>query len=322
MDVQQLIELGNEHRKAKDYACALDCYQRALDLDPANRTLMLAMGADAYRGLNDYENSLRLWMMGIENFPKDVPTLTRIADAHKRLGRRDLAVAFYHKALGLQKTNRYALMGLGDLHYKERNYKDALTAWEQLLQIDPRLINIITMVGNIHRKLHNFEKAVDYFSAALKIAPHNNYAVFGMADALRGLGRYEQAAPYWDEIVREDPENAQVLTRAGDCFFRIGDLAKAERLFRQATAIGDDIPALRGLARIQKQRGEFELAARNYESILSLNPDDMHTISLLGETLAESEGNASALAYLRNQLVAHPDSKEIQCAIQRLEGHP
>jgi tetratricopeptide (TPR) repeat protein len=139
-----------------------------------------------------------------------------------------------------------------------------------------------------------------------------------MADALRGLGRYEQAAPYWDEIVREDPKNPQVLTRAGDCFFRLGELAKAEQLFHRALALGHDTSAYLGLARLQRHRGEHGLALQSYERILARNPADSRTIALRGETLAEAEGVPAALDYLREQLMLHPEGREIEHSIQRL----
>ena len=319
MDVQRLIELGNERRKARDFQGALDAYRQAMEQDPANQALLLAMG-DAYRGLKDFENSLRLWMQSLETHPKDVPVLTRVADAHKNLGHRDLAVEFYRRALDLQKNNRYALMGIGDLHYKEGNYREALVHWERLLQVDPRLINIITMVGNIHRRQHNFEKAVDCFSAAIKLSPDNNYAIYGMADALRGLGRYPQAAPYWEEIAQRDPGSVQVLTRAGDCFFRLGDPVKAEQFFRRAMAIRPDAAALRGLSRIQRSRGEFAAALANYACILARTPGDARTLVLVGETLCESAGREAALDYLRGQLKDHPGAGEIEHAIQRLSA--
>jgi pentatricopeptide repeat protein len=175
------------------------------------------------------------------------------------------------------------------------------------------------MVGNIHRKQHSFEKAVDYFSAAIKIAPDNAYAIFGMADALRGLGRYEQAAPYWDDIVRMDPGNKHVLTRAGDCYFRLGDLDRAEELFQRSLETGHDASALIGLSRVQRQRKQFDQAMGNYRRILERNPKDARTMALMGETLAEAEGPEAGLHYLKQMAKKHPEAKEIESALLRLQ---
>ena len=95
MDIEELIELGSRCRAAKDFAGALKHYLRALEMDPEDRSILLALG-DVYRGLNDYESSLEVWTRGIQDHPKDVAILTRIADAHKRLGHRDPRIGAAH----------------------------------------------------------------------------------------------------------------------------------------------------------------------------------------------------------------------------------
>jgi tetratricopeptide (TPR) repeat protein len=201
-------------------------------------------------------------------------------------------------------------MGLGDLYHRDQRYRDALVPWERLLELDPTLLNILTMVGHMHRKQLDFEQAAQCFARALAMAPHNPSAVFGLADSLRGLGRFAEAAPHWEEILRADPRNQQVLTRAGDCYFRLGQLDRAEALFSQSLDIGHDKPALLGLARIHQQRGDFPEAVRSYDRILARNPGDARTILLLAKTLERWQGPAAATAYLDQQRKAHPEGLE------------
>jgi tetratricopeptide (TPR) repeat protein len=143
------------------------------------------------------------------------------------------------------------------------------------------------MVGNIHRKNLEFARALPCFQRVLERDPHNPYAVFGMADSLRGLGRFGEAMPYWEEILAADPGNSQVLTRAGDCLYRLGRLPEAEDLFRRTLALGYDKPALMGLARLHRQRGETDAAAACCRKILAHNPADARVRKLLADILAE-----------------------------------
>jgi tetratricopeptide (TPR) repeat protein len=87
-------------------------------------------------------------------------------------------------------------------------------------------------------------------------------------------------------------------------------------------SLGHDASALLGLARIQRQRGDFELAIQSYGRVLARKPEDAGTIAQIGETLREAKGVEAALAYLQTQLSAHPEAKEIACAIQRLTDRP
>jgi len=187
------------------------------------------------------------------------------------------------------------------LHHAQR-YQEALACWEPLLQIDPGLLHILTMVGHMHRKLLAFEKAVGCFTKALALAPENPYALFGMADALRGLGRFDQAAPYWEAILEADPCNQQVLARAGDCFQRLGLPARAEELFNRSLAIGYDKGSLLGLARVHHQGAAFEAAIQCYDQILTRNPADARTALLRAQAFEKAmpRGNARPPAASKN----------------------
>ncbi len=292
MSVENWIRLGEAARKSKDFDGAIPHYRNALDMEPSNAMALWGL-ADACRGVNRIRESVDLLVRLLELRPEDGRAHTRLADAYKRIGQRDDAVTHYRRAIALDPRNRYALMGLGDLYHKEHRQEETLACWEALLALDPTLVTIQTQVGNIHRKRLAFEKAIPYFQAALAREPHNRFATFGLADSLRGLGRFAEAAPVWEEMLELDTGNVQVLTRAGDCFLRLGQVEKAERLFTRAVHSGYDKPALLGLARICRVRGEAPKALDFYRRVLEHGPGDVRILQLMAETFRELEGAES-----------------------------
>jgi Tfp pilus assembly protein PilF len=232
--------------------------------------------------------------------------LSRLADACRKLGRADLAVARYREALALDPRNRHALMGLGSLHHGAHRDQEALVHWELLLETLPDHVNILTKVGGIHRRQRNYEQAMRCFTRALALAPDNPYALFGMADSLRGLGRSAEAMPLWEAILKADPANQPALARAGDCSLRLGRLAQAKAYFAACLGLGFHRPALLGLARVHREQGEPAAAVECYARILARNPGDVRTILLRTETLREWKGPKGAIVYLETQRAAHP----------------
>ncbi|MFZ1375473.1 MAG: tetratricopeptide repeat protein [Geothrix sp.] len=287
MDLQDLIKAGAANRKARQFRAAVDCYLRALALEPHHLQALKGL-ADAYRGVGDGKRCLETWDRFLALRPQVGSVQARVGDACRRLGLAERAAEHYHAALRHDPGDRHAWTGLGDLHQRERRPEAALACWERLLELDPRLLHIRTMAGNLCRKKLDFARAEHHFREALRQEADNVHAVFGLADALRGLGRFEEAAPYWDEMLKADGANKQVLCRAGDCYARLGNLTGAEALFRRALDQGYDRSALLGLARVHGLRGASADAVRCYEVILARNPGDSRTSQLLAQARAEA----------------------------------
>lgn len=293
--LQGWIEAGAASAKARDFRAASGHYLRALERDPRHPQALRGL-AEAYRGLREAGRCLETWDRYLVLCPGDVSVQTRVGDACRRAGQLERAAAHYQAALHHDPRDRYALMGLGDLHQKAHRPEEALACWEQLLALAPGLLNIRTMAGNLCRRKLDFHRAEHHFREALALDPHNAHAVFGLADALRGQGRFEEAAPYWDEILETDPGNRQVLCRAGDCFTRLGRCDRAAALFRRALDSGYDRSALLGLAKVHLQLGAPAEAIRCYETILARNPEDARASLLLAQVPAAAGLDAGAAA--------------------------
>ncbi|BDU72725.1 tetratricopeptide repeat protein [Mesoterricola silvestris] len=285
MNPKELLQCGDEHRKARDYQAAVPYYARALDIAPGNRRAHLSL-ADAYRGLGETGKVIEILERYLATSPVDAEAHCRLADAHKKARNRDAALAHYRSSLALDPRNRYALMGLGDLHHKADEPAEALACWEPLLAMIPTLVNVWTQVGNIHRKAQAFDRAEACYRTALDLEPGNGYAVFGMADCLRGLGRWEEALPLWEDLLRRDPDQ-QVLTRAGDCYLRLGLLDRAQEMYERSLVHGFDKATLLGLAKVQRLGGDYEVAHQIYRQILERHPGDARTLALQAEAVAE-----------------------------------
>jgi tetratricopeptide (TPR) repeat protein len=293
MAIQELIQAGAASRKARDFKAAADLYRRALEADPDHAEALRGL-ADAYRGLKDAVRCLETWDRYLALVPGDASVQARVGDACRRAGTLARARGHYEAALKHDANDRFALMGLGDLHQREQRLDEALACFERLLEVNPGLPHVHIVVGNLRRKKLDFAGAEPHFREALRQDPRNDHAAFGLADTLRGLGRFEEAAPYWEEILVGDPYNRQVLCRAGDCFGRLGRMEQAMALFRRALEPGYDRSALLGLARLHSLRGEGEAAARCYETILEHNAEDVRARQLLAKVRGNPSPSATA----------------------------
>jgi len=94
------------------------------------------------------------------------------------------------------------------------------------------------------------------------------------ADGLAAARCLEAAADHLQAILDVDPTDAKVVARLGHLRFRGGEMEEAERLFRAALALRDDLADTHyGLALVAEQRHDYAAAERAFTTAHHLDPD-------------------------------------------------
>jgi predicted ATPase/DNA-binding SARP family transcriptional activator len=142
----------------------------------------------------------------------------------------------------------------------------------------------------------------------------------GLGRLARALGDYEAARSYLEEAVvllREENDTwiPGYLCCLGEVLYAQGDLAKADRAFEEALALGRDrlppdstIRALTGLGQIAWHRGELNLARTRGEESLSIAEEKAdrlgmaHALLLLGRVAQAQGDSGTAQSLLRQSL--------------------
>ena len=314
-----LVGLGDAARKRDDHRAAVEYYRSCLEHDPGNSFALFGL-ADSYRSLRRYVDAAAIWERYLEHDDRNVTVLTRVADAYRRIRNKRRAMELYERVLSIEPDNAYALIGLGHLHYEHREYEPALESWHRMLeQSGARIdIRVLTSIGNCYRKLKRFPDGVPFFERALGMEPGNFYALFGLADCYRGMHEPQKSLEYWSQILRNDPDNRVILTRTADAHRALGDLDEAERLYKQAIALGPDIYAAIGVAAINRDRGDAETAIEELHRLRSEHPDEIRVCTELAETYAAAGLLDDARAMLRTCESIDPGNPYVRSLASRL----
>ncbi len=129
-----------------------------------------------------------------------------------------------------QDAGAYTLMG--GAHAALKEYPQALSAFNQALEIDDMLIDAYLQRGLVYLEQNN-ELALDDMSSALKIDPQSFAANLGKGRALAMLGRHVEAFTQYNKaeaLAADDPEKASLY------FYRA---ISEEAINRPAQAIQD-----------------------------------------------------------------------------------
>jgi tetratricopeptide (TPR) repeat protein len=215
--------------------------------------------------------------------------MVRLADAYKSMGKDAEAEKLYLESIKIQGEDRYALMGLGNLYYKEREDDKALKYFEKLLSLDEHYVAVLTMVGNIYQRRSDYPSAEKYYRKAVALEPNNSYAIYGLGNCERGQGHIDEAIELWGKILANEPYNQNILSRLGDAWFSKDDLGRARYYYDESLAIDFDAFALIGLARLFRAEGEFVEAEACCNRVLMEKPGFERAIEELSLVLIDRD---------------------------------
>jgi len=134
-EVDPLLEEGERHLQAADYAAAEAAFRRAVEAAPDSGVAHSKLG---------------------------------VALAHQ--GRLDEAIAEFSKAVALEPTYAPAYSNLGNAYRALGRLGEALTAYERALAVDPDYWIAHQNLGALYKQMGRVGEAVAHFKAATRLS--------------------------------------------------------------------------------------------------------------------------------------------------------
>jgi len=181
----------------------------------------------------------------------------------------------------------YEAMGLACQLSKRLD--EAVKAFQQGLQIDPKNPQFHWYLGDLFRGLHDDEKAdTHYLDAAegfkkiLEVDPRNAQALELMADTYSKMKWFEESRDVYMQLVEQYPYKAGYHRDLGGVLYELDELEGAEEQLLEALRIeADDASALLFLGLVYYKRRLLTLAVQTLEASIDRNPDQPETVQLV-----------------------------------------
>lgn len=166
----------------------------------------LKQGRSALMNNNDMA-ALQMFNEMQQDFPRDNRVSMGRALAMQKLGQYDQALAAYEEILEKDPKNLEALTNmLGIL--KQQNPSLALEKLAELREAYPFNADIAAQLGVAYASMQSYAEALKYFDIADALKPGNGYVMYNRAVALDRMGQEEKAAAVYRLIVRLAAEGA------------------------------------------------------------------------------------------------------------------
>ena len=183
------------------------------------------------------------------------------------------AIAACKNALNLDSQNTDAYKILGNILKITGRKAEALGIYAKALEINPNSAAIYANLGSFHAEQKNWQQALDYYQQAVIIDPNLAGAYRNLARVWEELGNTEQALECLCQAVNLEPEkfSAEEYFGFGDRLYQQGKLKEASIFLIQGVEQQPQEDRLAQLVELLEDLEEWQQAVIFYHKLMSLS---------------------------------------------------
>ncbi len=229
------------------------------------------------------------------------------ARAHEYLGELfashqlyDRAELEFRLALRRRPDSRQAAFGLALAQARNRQWSDAVSSLNKLLQLAPRDVKAHRLLGTVEASQDQLPAARQQFQQVIELRPRDPQGYLDLGELYAKAGDYNAAKQSLRKALALSPAPAAIarldLARAAHALGRDNDALETLAPLLRTPAVPEAL-VLDGLS--QEQLQHAAVAARDYEKLMRLAPMDFRGYQLLGASELDQHQVRQALPVLR-----------------------
>lgn len=154
-----------------------------------------------------------------------------------RLGKNDVALATFDRALGVQSD-------FAGIHFSRANvltdlerHEEAVASYDRAIELQPDFAMAHSNRGNLLQRFKRLEEAVASYDRAITLQPDYAVAYYNRGNALQDLKRYDEAVASYDRAIDIRPDFAEARVNQAISLLLIADFARGWQGYEWRTRV-------------------------------------------------------------------------------------
>ena len=227
----------------------------------------------------------------IENLQKISLTMGKNAYQLLYFGQYEQSLNLAKLAVKINKTNEKLWLILAETEVANELYKQALVSLNKAENLNSSISEIYFAKSNIYLKILQLKNAKTALETGLKLEPNNYKAIFQLGNIFLMEKNYSEAIKFFDKSVKIKPDFWQAINNKGLAYFEKDNKDLSIKFFEKAISIEENAEPLLGLASCVRMK-DIKLAVELTKKALAKNPNyvdsDYRKEQLWGEKLQTS----------------------------------
>jgi O-antigen biosynthesis protein len=200
----EYLQLGHLWRELDRNERALDCYRRALQLQPTLDEAYHHLGKILAEAGNVAE-LVELYKLAISHNPNNPEHYLHLAEVCRHQGNWQIATACYQKALTIVPNDWEVHHILADVWLKQEKYTEASASYRQAIAINPNSFWSCHNLGYTLLKQQNFQDASLALQQAIALKSDFFWTYYNLGNAFIHLQEWEKAGAAFDIVLQLQP---------------------------------------------------------------------------------------------------------------------
>ena len=318
-EAKEWLKKGYSFKRKKEHEKAMECFDKALELEPENGNYWADKGWSLYES-GRYEDAIKCYDKAIEIKPKsprfwndkgvilddskksddalkcyekaiEIRSNYSIAWSNKgrllgRLGKLDEAIICCDRAIKIKPNDDYAWNLKGWCLINLNKNIQSLDCFDKAIEISPKFASPWDGKGVALNKLKRYDEAIMCYDRAIQIEPKFPEAWFGKGLALHHLERYNEAIDCFDYLIRISPELPNAWAAKGWSLFKLGRKEEALKFYDKAIELESEYAwPYGGKGEVLLANGNLNESLEYCDRSIELDPENYYVWEIKAKVL-------------------------------------
>ncbi|MBC5863283.1 tetratricopeptide repeat protein [Flavobacterium sp. K77] len=266
-----------------------------------------------YLFMDNFELAKTNFINCLEEDLEDQSALYNVVYCFEFLDQNQDAIQFLKTYIDKKPYSEIAWHQLGRLHYSEKEYQDAIRAFEYATLIDDEFLGAFMEKAKAYERLKKYEEAIESYTRTIELDDATSYALLRLGKCHEKLGNSALAIKFYNQTVHEDPLLDKGWIAITDFYVRLKNYQKALFFVNKALAIDNQNRLYwKRYASINKQMNFFEEAEFGYRKAVEFGETGLETWLFWVDILQFLGEFESAVQTLLQASEYFPEENEIE----------
>lgn len=190
-------------------------FQKAVEIDPANRDAQYALG-HIYYVQGRYDEAKEKFQTVLRLKRDDSEAYNYLGQTYEKLGHIPEAITAYQQALKnqLYATPELPHHNLGVIYAKQHRSTEAIKEFREAIQINPEFPFSYLELGTLYSDLGMTEDAIKTYQQLTERYPNSPEVNYRLALAYLKSGAKQSASTYFQKVIKEAPPGSPLATES------------------------------------------------------------------------------------------------------------
>jgi len=206
--------------------------------------------------------------------PNKARPIGGLGDYYKDLGKSEMAIADYSRAIAINPKYTEAYINRGIIYGNMGKWNEAISDYSKAVEIDPKSDQAYYDRGNAYRTIGKWDKAIADYSRAIAINRKYSVAYSNRGIVKGNMGKWNEAITDYSKAIEIDPKSDQAHYNRGIAYRKLGQWDKAIADYSKAIEINPKFKEAftnRGVAYSNLE--QWDKAVEDFTKALEIDPN-------------------------------------------------